>query len=295
MKRRALAVSICAAGSSISTIALPPVTAILIRKISMSAAFRLESMMIFAITLLVVLVVRNKPSEKHLRPYGQEHVHAQKLSKNTVPLTSFSLTPKGWILMTFVSLCMGALANPGFSHLPVLYASEHFAPMTVAMVMSASGIIITFGKIFYGYTTDRIGGSKSSLVFGLILLVGHVLCCLAFLRSLPLVSVNILCLGIGYPIATIGPSVWAGDMSSPDKYPAVLRRLQVTYAGGALLFANIPGILADLFNGSYIPAYLLFSVLLAATLFFIALAYREAQKNAEPRVLSLDSAKERKG
>ena len=61
-------------------------------------------------------------------------------------------------------------------------------------------------------------------------------------------------------------SVWAGDMASPDRFPVVVRRLQVIYAGGALAFASVPGILADRFGGSYIPAYVLFSAFLALAL-----------------------------
>jgi hypothetical protein len=66
-------------------------------------------------------------------------------------------------------------------------------------------------------------------------------------------------------------------MSSSDRYPTVVRRLQVIYAGGALVFASVPGILADHF-GSYISAYLLFSAAMALALACVALAYRENRK-----------------
>ncbi len=39
--------------------------------------------------------------------------------------------------------------------------------------------MITVGKLPYGETTDRIGGG-SCLLFGGVLLAGHLLCCLAF-------------------------------------------------------------------------------------------------------------------
>ena len=70
-------------------------------------------------------------------------------------------------------------------------------------------------------------------------------------------------------------------MSSPDQDHKVVRRLQVIYAGGALLFASVPGILADRFGGTYIPAYILFSVFLALALLFIWLAYRENGKRTD--------------
>lgn len=282
VKHKALALSICATGSGIATIVLPPVTTRLVERLSMPAAFRIEAVFIFVLTAVIFLLLRNDPAEKGLVPYGQEEPAPEAAEPaetgETAPAASRTLTPRMWALMGLVSLCMGGLANPGFSHLSVLYTSEGFSAMTVAAAISGTGLMITLGKLLYGGATDRIGGKRSSLLFGGILLAGHILCCLAFTGSLLLCAVNVVCLGIGYPIATIGPSVWAGDMSSPDRFPTVVRRLQVIYAGGALLFAGVPGILADRFGGSYIPAYILFSVFLALALLFIALAYRENGK-----------------
>lgn len=273
--RRALALGICACGSGIATIVLPPVTTILIEKYTMQTTFFLESMGIFAFTAGIVLFMRNQPEEKGLLPYGQESADTQAV-KAALPggQTSREMSRKVWILMGLVSLFMGALANPGFSHLSVLYTTEGFSGMTVAAAISGLGAMITVGKLLYGQVTDKIGGYRSSLLFGLILLVGYLLCCLAFTKSLLLCAVNVLFVGIGYPIATIGPSVWAGDLAPREQYPTVVRRFQIIYAGGALAFASLPGILADRF-GSYIPAYLLFSLLLAAALLFIRRSYRE--------------------
>ena len=115
-----------------------------------------------------------------------------------------------------------------------------------------------------------MGGCRSTLLFGAILVAGHVLCCLAFLQSIPLSVLTAVCMGVGYPIATIGPSVWANDLASPRQYPTVLRRLQVIYA-------TVPGLLADRF-GDYLPAYILFSCLVLVSLLLIALSYRAGRK-----------------
>lgn len=277
VKHRALALSICASGSGIATIVLPPVTTALVEGLSMTAAFRIEGGAVFLFAALIVLFLRNDPKEKGVKPYGWEEAHpAGDAGETRRP--SFTLTAGTWALMACVSLFMGALANPGFSHLSVLYTSQGFDPMVVAAIISAAGVMITVGKLLYGEVTDRIGGCKSSLLFGGILLGGYLLCCLAFLRSMAVTVATVLLLGVGYPIATMGPSVWANDMCSADHYPTVVRRLQVIYAGGALVFAGVPGILADRLGG-YIPAYLMFSGFLAAALVCIALAYRETRKH----------------
>ena len=275
VEHRALALSICGTGSGIATILLPPVTTALVEGLSMSAAFRIEACAVFGFTALILLFLRNDPGEKGLKPFGWEHAHPA--GEKAEPERTFTLTARMWALMACASLFMGALANPGFSHLSVLFTSEGFDPMVVAVILSGAGVVITLAKLIYGGVTDRVGGCKSSLLFGGILLVGHLLCCLAFLQSLPVTLLTVLFLGVGYPICTIGPSIWANDMSSTARYPTVVRRLQVIYAGGALVFASVPGILADHF-GSYISAYLLFSVAMALALACVALAYRENRK-----------------
>ena len=180
-------------------------------------------------------------------------------------------------MLAFASLFMGAVANPGFVHLSVLFSGEGFSAGAVAAIISGTGLMLTLGKLLYGETTDHVGGCKSTLLFGAILVAGHVLCCLAFLQSIPLSVLTAVCMGVGYPIATIGPSVWANDLASPRQYPTVLRRLQVIYAGGALVFATVPGLLADRF-GDYLPAYILFSCLVLVSLLLIALSYRAGRK-----------------
>ena len=279
VERKTLALGICASGSGIATIILPPVTAELIRRLSMEWAFLVEAVFIFAAAVVIVLLVRNSPEEKGLRPFGEkEEGEASATQATEIPVEeSRTLSRKVWILMGCVSLCMGALANPGFSHLAVLFSTEGFDDMTVAYFISGVGVMITLGKLIYGQVTDKVGGYKSSILFGFILLFGHLLCCLAFYKSVSISVLTVLLLGMGYPIATIGPSVWAVDLASRDRFPTVVRRLQVVYAAGALAFASIPGILADRF-GSYIPAYLLFSSLLIVTLLFIWLSYRGHNK-----------------
>lgn len=276
-QHRALALSICASGSGIATIVLPPVTTHLVERFSMSAAFRMEGAAILVCAGVVLLVLRNDPREKGLRPCGQTEIPPEAPATAVSP-SQGALGRRTWILLGCASLFMGAVANPGFSHLSVLYTSEGFAPATVALMISGTGVMITVGKLLYGETTDRIGGRGSCLLFGGVLLAGHLLCCLAFVQSTALSVVNVLCLGLGYPIATMGPSVWSNDLAAPEQYPVVVRRLQVIYAGGALLFASLPGLLADRLGG-YIPAYLLFSAIIALTLLCIALAYRSGGRD----------------
>jgi len=277
MKHRALAVSICAAGSSVATILLSPATTMLVERFSLRVAFWAQGGLFLAIALVAAVLLRNEPHEKGLRPYGVDEVRTQILAEggHKAHTESFTLSPKGWMLMGGVALSMGAFANPSFSHLSILFVTEGFEPMTVAGIISAVGASLTVSKILFGESADKIGGRKTSILFIFTLLVGHILCCFAYLRNLPLCIVTAVLIGFGFPVSTVGNSVWASDMASPDHYPDVLRRLQVIFAGGGLLFASVPGMIADHF-GSYIPAYIMFSVLLMLNLILIIWAYAES-------------------
>ena len=112
-QHRALALSICASGSGIATIVLPPVTTHLVERFSMSAAFRMGGAAILVCAGVVLLVLRNDPREKGLRPCGQTEIPPE------APATAV-FSPQGALgetnldLTGCASLFMGAVANPGF-------------------------------------------------------------------------------------------------------------------------------------------------------------------------------------
>lgn len=279
VKNRALTIGLCSAGSSAATIIMSPVTTLLVENISMEAAFLIEGLIFLMIALIVIIFLRNDPAEKGLEPYGQNEIRENAAAAGkSEEIVSHSLSRKGWIYMGIVALSMGALANPSFAHLSVLFTTEGFKPMTVAAIISAIGIALTASKILFGHSADKIGGCRTSVLFLLILLAGHICCCFSYLQNLPLCIVTAILMGVGFPIATVGISVWAGDMASLDKYPEVLRKFQIFYAAGALVFSSSPGVIAEVLGRGYIPSYIMFSVMLVINLMFILCAYKENKK-----------------
>lgn len=270
VKHKALALGICTTGSGIATIILPTMIIRSIERFSLRWTFLIEGVFILVLTVIIALLLRNDPSEKNLQALGiVEKVEIQKKKE-----TGASLNLKQWILLGISCACMGALANPGLSHLSILLTSEGFSAMLAAGIVSMVGAVLTVSKVVYGHITDHYGGIFSTIMFGGFLLVGHILCCLSYMQSEVICIFLAVMMGAGYPITTMGQSVWANDLVSDEQYPTVLRRLQVIYAAGALIFSNLPGIMADIFSGSYIPAYMVFSVLMGLTVLFVLIAYK---------------------
>lgn len=274
-KRRAFAIGICATGSGIATIFLAPLTTLLVENISMRTTFFVEGITILAIALAVFVMVRDEPKEKGLKPYG-----FTKNENNEIKETIYqekTITASDWVFIGGVSLAMGALANPAFSHLTVLMTTEGIPSMTAAIVISTIGLILTFGKLIFGNMADRIGGYKTSVIFMSILISGHIVCCMLFTGNKLLCIPMAILLGAGHPIATMGISVWSGDLASESEFPQMVRRLQVIYAFGALVFASIPGIVADIY-ASYIPSYILLTGLNIIALLLLIVAYKNKRK-----------------
>ena len=273
--RKALSLGICATGSGIASFVLPPLTTKIIEELSLSQAFLIEGVGIFVITAVFFLLVRDKPADKDLEPYGRSQSPAQEEQIcEAAAGTGQAMNRTVRVLLIFASLFMGAVAGSGSAHMPLLFSLEGYNAMTVSYFLSAVGIIGVVAKLLYGQVTDQLGGRRSSLLFTAVLMAGHMFCCLAFTNNSVILVVTAVLLGVGYPIVTIGPAVWAGDMDSPDHFARTVRVLQLSYAGGSLLFSEIPGMLYDVF-GTYIPAYILFSCLMALELVFLAISYQK--------------------
>ena len=273
-KHRALAIGICGAGSGIAAIILPPILTGIIETESLKTALGFVAVYTILFAVIVFVFLRGTPADKGLDAYGRQEVYDSfRVQKQTRREESFTLSLKTWLLMGGVSLLMGAMANPGFMHLPVLYTSEGFRPMIVALIISIVGIVMTIFKVVFGQIADNLGGYRTSIIFFLILAASYIMCCGAMTGSVAFALVTAVVLGIGYPITTIGIPIWAGDFCSEDNYPQTVRKLQLTYAAGAMIFANLPGIMADIF-GNYICVFGLFAALMLVATVLLVIAYK---------------------
>ena len=75
--------------------------------------------------------------------------------------------------------------------------------------------------------------------------------------------------------------MWAADLYGEAGYARALRANTAAYIAGVLLFGPVPGTLADYF-GSYVPAYALFALVLAAAMILIRRIYAHQGIDCRP-------------
>lgn len=276
--RRGLALGIASAGSGVSTIFAPKLITRIIESYGMTAAFLVEAGFIFLLMLVVWLLVRNDPEDLGMTPYHKGGEDA--------PLPQRRPTPSGMtrplsLALLLCAFLIGAPAGPGFSHLTVLYTSCGYDSMTVAGLLSLLGIMICVGKIICGQVYDMAGGALGNYYTCGVYLLGFLLCCTAPLGSTLLPYLTITFFGLGIPLGTNAFAIWAQDLYGDEGYESAVRSFTAALAFGMLVFGPVPGILADI-TGSYVPAYILFSVLLVISLIIVQYAYAKLKVGGLP-------------
>ena len=267
--RRGLAFGIGTTGSGIATIIMPPLITALIEQRSLSFAFYTEAAITALASLLILLLIRDRPEELGLRPYtaGEETKAAPRAAEPEKPLSRVQ-----WCVMLLAVVMLAGPAGPGFSHLTVHFVSRGIPSASVAWLMTYLGIALIFGKILCGSLTDRLGGYRSNFIIGGALLGGMLLCSLSRNAGLILPAAAMTLLGVGLPMSSVSLAAWAQDLCGDAGYEAAVSRFTLAYAAGSFLFSAIPGILADR-TGSYEPACWLFSAAAAACLVLVQSTY----------------------
>lgn len=270
--RRSFALGLSSAGSGISTIFVPPVVTLLIRTYGLKTAFFCEGTFILAVTAATWFLLRDHPSDLGLESYG-----AEELPPPTLRQSSPSRSPLMAAAVLAASFLLGGPLGPAFSHLTVLFNSKGFDSMVVAGLISYMGLALCVSKVLSGQLYDRLGGLKTNYCIFLSYLAGLLLCAASGADRIILAFLAITLFSFGVSVCAASPAVWAGDLAAPQEYPKLLRMITMSYTFGMLVSGPIPGILADR-TGSYVPAYLLFALLLLAAMILVQSVYHTLER-----------------
>ena len=271
IEKRTVAVGLCSAVTGLSTLGIPSLLTWLIEKLGLGAAFRIEGAFIALLILVSFLLIRSRPADMGMEPYGSwdgvEH--------GGIDAHGRSISRRQWALLVPMLLCVGAFTSVGYSHITVLAKGEGFSSQTIALAVTVSGIALMASKFGYGLLEEKLTTYQTNWLFGAILTAGLILCCAIGGRT-AMLFIAMIVYAMGLPLGTVGLTAWAGDLAAPEQYDETIRRFQVGYSAGGLVFSSLPGILADRFGGSYVPAYIFFTACAVFTVVVIQRLYRRA-------------------
>ncbi len=254
-QKRNLALGLCSAVTGLSTLGIPTLLVHLINRIGLSNTFLAEAVCIAMLSGIGFLLLRSNPASVGLLPYGgTEREETQQYGTHAA-----GLQKKDWAILLPMLLLLGAMTNVAYAHLSVHMTANGFSVETTALAIAISGVTLTVSKCLFGAVSEKLSVQRCTLLFGAAGTVGMFLLSIMG-TSTPLLFSGTCLYSAGLAATTVGLAAWAGDWSRADQYDETTRRFQIGYAAGSLLFSSLPGIIADHCDGSYVPAFLLFTV-----------------------------------
>lgn len=272
-EHRGLALGICAAGSGLATVVFSPILTWLIERMGLSAAFLWTAGFCALCALAAFLLIRPDPARYGLEPFGQEHEQTGREKA----LHGIHPSRLRWVLLMLAVMFVSGIGSTGFSHIMILYTTQGMGALRAASALSVCGLALMVGKCVCGGLCDAMGSRRANyLMFGIFIL-GCGACLLAPRQLVWCMYLSAAMVGFGASLNTVGVTIWASDLSTPERYSRTVRLFQSAYGAGCVLMSFVPGAIADL-TGSYAPAYGLFAGLLAFSLAVLQSTYRLAGK-----------------
>jgi len=272
--KRTLALSIVSAASGLATIGIPSLVTWIIQNYGIHISFFISAAVFAALYLIAWLLIRNDPSELSMTAFEA----AEKKDADTDPSESSSFRPlnERWWMLLSLSMLAATCGVTCYSNLSLLSTTEGFRPETVAIVVSVAGASLMTGKLLFGTIATSIGLKKTSFIFGIIGILGLILCCLVHFGAVFLFLGTVF-LGLNLSMIVVGSVAWIKDWALPENRAEHVKVFQSLYNLGCLINGLLIGISADCFGGSYIPFYAISSLVTLAFVIVVLSAYRKQE------------------
>ncbi len=180
-KHHGLILGMVTAATGLGGSALSILLTALIGTHSWRAAFAFSSVCMLLVGVLVMLLVRDRPADKGLQPYGEGHDirHKRRTDDDHWHGYSFNALKKKasfylFLVVTFLSsLCL-------YMALPVVvpYYQEQSVGMskeTAAEIYGVLMIMLSVGKLLFGYLSDKLGVKTVTLSCLILMIVSMIL------------------------------------------------------------------------------------------------------------------------
>ncbi len=264
VKRRATALGIANMGQGLGTLAIVPLTQILMSRLGWRSAFFSLAVLIFFSTFPAnAILQRRSPKEVNQLPDGVALPANQKgyLRHRTSATRAWTLT-SALRSFPFWALAAGHLAlGTGifmiYTHVVAHLVHQGLSGLIAAFALGLMGFTRFGGTLFWGWVSDRMGRSKAYGIGTLVVLAGVL--CLAAVESgsaLWFVYASAIIFGIGHSSGNPTYGAVIGDIFSGSNVGAIFGFLEVGFGLGMAFGAWLGGYIFDL-TGSYRPAFLL--------------------------------------
>lgn len=284
-KKRGLMISIALAGSGLGGTIFSKIIGGLIESHGWRFAYRSVGLLILCVLLPAVgLLIRRRPEEKGLVPYGEGEEEKQEINASVkkkekewnTSLKELRRKPLFWTYLIGCTLINFTAAV--IVHIPAAVTDAGFSAGLASTIVSIYLLIAMPGKIILGYIFDK-WGLKAGIILGNAAFFATMLA-LLFLTSVPMVYVMAILYGFGGCIATVDASIIASKLFGTQYYGEIYGFTTTFTNAGYAIGAPVIGVIFDI-TGSYAAAWVLFAVLAVVMTALLLYSVKATKKEME--------------
>ena len=257
--RRGLVMGLLSASTATGQLAFMPLLAVLTQRFGWRVALGMLCMLLAAAGIAVLLVMRDRPSDMALPPYGESRIAPAPMREGNLlaalaapvrVLGEAAMAPTFWILLGTFFVCGASTNGLIQTHFIALCGDFGMAAVGAAGLLAVMGLFDFVGTVGSGWLSDRY--DNRLLLFGYYALRGLSLMYLPF-SGFGLYGLSIFAIFYGLDwVATVPPTVkLTADRFGPDKTNIVFGWI---FAGHQLGAAFGAGLVRTAYS-SYLPAF----------------------------------------
>ncbi|HMT75602.1 MAG TPA: MFS transporter [Chitinophagaceae bacterium] len=265
-------IGVCSAASGIGGILFNPFGGYLIETFGWRTAYLVFGIIILVVvTPLLGILLRNHPSDKGLKPYG-EKAETTEVQNTGMDYAAAIKSPVFYALLVF-ALFMIAVSTLNL-FLPTYVTTVGFSVEQSAFVASAVMLGVTIGKVALGYINDRnsLAGVFTSTGLGIIgfvfLLMGK--------EGMIWMTIGAFLFGWAYAGVTVETALLVRSVFGTKDYSKIFSNISIALALGGAVMAGAWGYLADILDFKIILSSGIVLLLISGLIGFYAL---RANKN----------------
>lgn len=262
VKNRGLAIGLASMGSGIGGMIMNTVVSQLIIYFGWRATYWILAVIIFVLVVpLMILVVREKPEDKGLKPYGVEEIEAVQAAgrepgSSGMQFEGYTFSealrmPVFWaVAFCSVSVVMAICAF--YQTLAPHLSDSGYSVTFAALMTSVSMGALAIGKVMLGRMFDKLGIRKAVTIACSCTFIG--LLGMMFCKNPVALVVIVLGVGLGCSFGAICMPIITQNVFGMKDYNSIYSKLTAATGLGSAIAPVITGRTYDI-CGSYIPAY----------------------------------------
>lgn len=243
-------------------------------------AYLLSAIVSIAISIVVLIFVRDNPAAEAAPTKGTKK--ARGALWEGIPFEQVKKKP--YFYLTFAMIMLTGISLQSVGTISIVYMEDLGMNATfVATTATVSSLVLTFAKIFTGFSYDKKG-------LGFTLLMCHCCSLIAYLLKANITNSTIgmvmamtaTVLGtIAQPLETVMIPLLSNDLFGSASYTKVLGIFYAANSLGLCLGSPLCDIYRDLTGGSYRSCYWFFTGLMVLVTIGFQMAIRAAYKDKE--------------